>query len=243
MTTWVFLRGLMRDARHWGEFPRQFQEIIGAQALVTPDFPGNGGLHDQESLTTVEAMVDSIRVQLTQSGCLPPFRVLALSLGAMVAVAWSTSYPAEIERQVLINTSLAPYSPFYHRLRPANYASLMRLLIASDAAEREALILHLTSNQPHPGLLEQWTAYAQQYPVTRANILRQLYAASRYRASMPPVQVLLLASRHDRLVNVNCSLALAGHWQCPILQHPDAGHDLPLDDPRWVAQQVSEWLK
>jgi hypothetical protein len=24
--------------------------------------------------------------------------------------------------------------------------------------------------------------------------------------------------------------------------HPDAGHDLPLDDGVWVSQQVKDWL-
>lgn len=243
MTTWVLLRGLMREARHWGEFPVLFKNAMDAQHIVTLDFPGNGSLHAQTSPTSVAAMANHSRMQLQQLGYAPPYRVLALSLGAMVAVAWSELYPSELEKMVLINTSLAPYSPFYHRLRPANYADLMLLLIAASAVRREKLILHLTSRQRHPGILKQWVAYAQQYPVARANILRQLLAASRYRALPPPVPVLLLASNQDRLVNVRCSLALAEHWQCPVRLHPDAGHDLPLDDPVWVAQQVREWLK
>jgi pimeloyl-ACP methyl ester carboxylesterase len=24
--------------------------------------------------------------------------------------------------------------------------------------------------------------------------------------------------------------------------HPDAGHDLPLDDPEWIIQQIRNWL-
>ncbi len=243
MTTWVLLRGLMRESRHWGDFPHLFQDAVGASAVVTLDFPGNGSLHAQASASTVEAMASCVREQLKQRGYPPPYCVLALSLGAMVAVAWSSLYPDEIEKLVLINTSLAPYSPFYHRLRPANYADLMLLLIAASAVRREKLILHLTSRQRHPGILKQWVAYAQEYPVARVNILRQLLAASRYRALPPPVPVLLLASNQDRLVNVRCSLALAEHWQCPVRLHPAAGHDLPLDDPVWVAQQVREWLK
>jgi len=31
MTTWVLLRGLMREARHWGEFPMLFQNAMSAQ--------------------------------------------------------------------------------------------------------------------------------------------------------------------------------------------------------------------
>lgn len=242
MTTWVLLRGLMRESRHWGEFPALFQEAMGGQAIVTLDFPGNGSLHAQESKTSVAAMADFCHTQLAQMGCAPPYRVLALSLGAMVAVDWSRRYPGDIDRLVLINTSLAPYSPFYHRLRPANYPALIRFLIAGAAESREKLILRLTSSQYHQGILAQWTRYAQEYPVARGNILRQLFAASRYRAVRPSVPVLLLAGEQDQLVDVRCSLKLAADWRCPIRLHPAAGHDLPLDDPAWVTLQVREWL-
>lgn len=240
MTTWVLLRGLMRESRHWGKFYDLFREQ--GNRVIALDFPGNGRLHAQKSKTSVAAMADYCHEQLERSGHAPPYRVLALSLGAMVAVAWSRQYPDDLEKLVLINTSLAPYSPFYHRLRPANYAALIRFLINGTAVQREKLILRLTSAKQPQGILEQWVRYAEQYPVTRANILRQLFAASRYRAVRPSVPVLLLAAEHDRLVDVRCSLKLAANWHCELRLHPDAGHDLPLDDPVWVTQQVREWI-
>ena len=93
-------------------------------------------------------------------------------------------------------------------------------------------------------MLNEWVGYAFDCPVTRTNILRQLRAAITYRAAQiaPRVPVLLLGGQQDQLVNVECSLALAQHWGCPIRLHPTAGHDLPLDDPAWVAQKVREWL-
>lgn len=249
MTTWVLLRGLMREARHWGEFPMQFQDTMDMQNVVTLDFPGNGSLHAQTSASSVTAMADHCRAQLRHLGYQPPYCVVALSLGAMVAVEWSQLHPAEIERMVLINTSLAPHNPFYHRLRPSNYPALVRFLIYSSVARRERLILRLTSTQDRTEhqraiLLEQWEAYARECPVTRANIVRQLRAAIAYRAAptAPPVPVLLLAAQQDRLVNVKCSLTLAQQWGCAISLHPSAGHDLPLDDGLWVAQQVKEWI-
>jgi pimeloyl-ACP methyl ester carboxylesterase len=249
MTTWVLLRGLMRDARHWGEFPMVFQNGTNAQNVVTLDFPGNGSLHAQASPDNVTQMAESCCAQLQQLGYAPPYRVLALSLGAMVAVEWSTQHPEEIEKLVLINTSLAPYNPFYHRLRPANYAALTGFLIYASDAQREKLILRITSKRnrtPHEqdGLLEQWITYAKECPVSRANILRQLRAAIFYRAApaAPPVPVLLLAGKQDQLVNVKCSLKLAQSWGCAIRLHPTAGHDLPLDDGVWVAQEVQKWL-
>ncbi|MEO8332518.1 MAG: alpha/beta hydrolase [Gallionella sp.] len=249
MTTWVLLRGLMREARHWGEFPMLFQNAMDAQHLVVLDFPGNGSLHAQPSATSVAAMAKNIRAQLQRLGYAPPYRVLALSLGAMVAVAWSELYPDELERMVLINTSLAPYNPFYHRLRPANYPALVRFLLYGTAVQRENLILQLTSRlksrtEHKQAILDQWTAYAQECPITRANVLRQLIAAASYRAAStaPSAPVLLLAAQQDQLVNLKCSLTLAQHWHCAIRLHQIAGHDLPLDDGTWVTQQIKEWI-
>jgi pimeloyl-ACP methyl ester carboxylesterase len=249
MSTWVLLRGLMREARHWGDFPTQFQQSLGAQQLVTLDFPGNGSLHAQQSASSVADMALHCQAQLKQLGYQPPYHVLALSLGAMVAVEWSQQNPEELERLVLINTSLAPCNPFYHRLRPANYPALIRQLLFGSAAQREQLILRLTSTRSRTEnqkllLLQQWTAYARECPITRANILRQLRAATSYRAlsTTPSVPSLLLAGQQDQLVNVQCSLTLAKQWGSAISLHPTAGHDLPLDDGDWVAQKIKAWL-
>lgn len=247
MSTWVLLRGLMRESRHWGEFPLMFQNALDGQNVVTLDFPGNGCLNTQTSASSVEEMADYARSRLKQLGYAPPYHLLALSLGAMVAVAWSELYPEELKKMVLINTSLAPYSPFYHRLRLKNYPALTLLLYGS-ATQRESLILKLTSTRSRTEnlkpILDQWIACAEEFPITRANILRQLKAALRYRAAptTPTVQILLLAGQQDRLVNVKCSITLAKHWDCAIKLHPVAGHDLPLDDSVWVTYQVKEWL-
>jgi pimeloyl-ACP methyl ester carboxylesterase len=50
--------------------------------------------------------------------------------------------------------------------------------------------------------------------------------------------VLLLCSRGDRLVHPDCSRALARRWQCALAEHPDAGHDLALDDADWVVARI-----
>ena len=49
MTTWVLLRGLMREARHWGEFAATFQAQLSGTRVVARDLPGNGRLHHLRS--------------------------------------------------------------------------------------------------------------------------------------------------------------------------------------------------
>ena len=93
-------------------------------------------------------------------------------------------------------------------------------------------------------MINDWVSVRAQRPVRPLNALRQLLAAARYRApaQAPDVPMLLLASTNDRLVDSRCSQALARAWHCPLAMHPDAGHDLPLDDADWVASQIRHWL-
>lgn len=244
---WIFLRGLMREQRHWGTFPQLFRVKLGHADVLTLDLPGNGALHAQRSPDTVEAMVEYLRAELSRRGERPPYRVLANSLGAMVTVAWAAAYPQELDAAVLINTSLRPYSAFWQRMRPAAWPTLLRMaLTAPDARTVEHAILRLISRYPErtSAFLDEWIAWRTETPVSRANALRQLIAAARFRApAQPPaVPTLLLVGNGDRLVDPRCSERLAQAWGCGIARHPGAGHDLPLDDGAWVAQQVSDWL-
>lgn len=247
MKTWVFLRGLTRDSRHWGDFVDTFQLTVPDAQVVTIDLPGNGPLCNCASPTDVRKMAEYCRAALARRGIAPPFNLLAMSLGAMVAVAWVHAHPREIGRCVLINTSLRPFSPFYRRLRPQNYLPLLKLAVfGGSGGEWEAKILALTSRLRvgSAEVLDAWVSFRTEHPVTRKNVWRQLYAAARYRApaQTPGAALLILASANDELVDVACSRVLACAWHCEIRIHPQAGHDIPLDDGPWVAAQVRQWL-
>lgn len=246
-TTWVLLRGLARCSAHWGDFPRAFAQAMPGARVVLLDLPGNGTLCQQPSPTRIAALVDFCRTELQRQRVPAPYHLLAMSMGAMVAAQWAHDAPKDLAGAVLINTSMRPFSPFFHRLRPRNYARLLQVALpgaSADACER--MVLSLTSNSPeqHANTLAQWLHFRQQHPVNTSNALRQLWAAARFRASVrpPACPVLLLGSKQDRLVDVQCTRAIARHWNAPLALHPDAGHDLPLDAPQWVIAQVHTWL-
>ena len=249
-TPWILLRGLTRESRHWGHFVSQFQAALPQSRVIALDFPGNGHLHQQRSPTRVQDMAQSCRAQLRAMHIEPPYRLLALSLGAMVAVAWSSEYPDEVATQVLINASMRPFSSFHERLRPGNYGALLKLaVVGTPPNARERTILRLTSNhvvgEAIEAVLPHWMALRHSNPVSLANALRQLVAAARFCAPRmkPATATLVLASAQDRLVSVACSVALARHWQCDLRIHPSAGHDLPLDDGPWVAAEVRAFFR
>jgi pimeloyl-ACP methyl ester carboxylesterase len=248
--TWVLLRGLVREARHWEEFPDMLRASRPGVSVETLDLPGNGALYLSDSPTSVSDMVDALRAQLGSRGLKPPYHVMALSLGGMVALNWLQRFPGEVAAAVLINTSAAGFNPFWQRLRPANYGPLLRFaLYGRDIYAREHTILRLTTNMvpsaEMSAVASRWAAYAASHPTSRRNALRQLWAAIRFRAPahLPgTTPVLLVNGAADTLVHPLCSVTLAGAWRCPLRVHPHAGHDLPLDAPRWLAETALNWV-
>jgi len=248
---WVLLRGLSRESGHWGGFPEVLRQQIEAEQpgaeLLLLDLPGNGVLHRQSSPMQVPAMVEACRSELARRGIAGPVYLLAMSLGAMVASDWVARYPDEVSAAVLINTSLRPFSPFYRRLRPFNYLTLLMLSVSRLTRRREAKVLSLTTRLlPQPeAVLDDWVALQRKHPMGVRNTARQLVAAVRYRASRskPGAPVLLLCSQADSLVDWRCSQAISRAWGAPLRLHTHAGHDLPLDDAPWVAQAVGDWLR
>lgn len=249
MSTWILLRGLTREQGHWGAFVPLLQQALPAgDTVLTPDLPGNGELNQQESPTRVEDMVESLRVMLRTQGHQAPYNVVAMSLGAMVTVAWANAHPEELSRCALINTSLRPFSPFWHRLQARNYPLILKLLLGQAAGpDWERAIMAMTTRHPSDpdATLARWLELRRRHPVSTRNGLRQLWAATRYKAPVqsPKVPMLILNSLGDQLVNPACSAELARRWQLPLLRHPTAGHDLPQDAAPWVVAQLRSWLE
>lgn len=249
MSTWILLRGLTREARHWGEFPDHLARHVPGATVHCVDLPGNGRHAGRVSPVEVADLLGAVRSELIARGVAPPYHLLALSLGAMVAVEWCARHPQELSAAVLLNTSLRPFNPIQQRLRPSRWPTLLRLLLDLEgdrASERR--VLHLTSSGDHtanPSRFDDWVAWRRECRVSRANALRQLVAAARYRAPplRPAVPLLVLGSAGDRLVDPRCSRVLARRWGTAFALHPSAGHDLPLDDAPWVIERVRAWLQ
>lgn len=246
MSAWVLLRGLTREARHWAELPAQLHASGIEGEIVFADLPGCGGHVRVKTPASVKAMAEFVRTDLLSRGYTPPFRIIGLSLGAMVAVAWAQSRPDELARLVLINTSMRPFCVMLHRMRPGAWPALLRAALywrGRRAAEAAIHDLTCRRSEKRDTDLAIWIAIYRSAPVNRANALRQLLAAARFKAGpvAPRCPVLVVASREDRLVHPACSRALARAWGATYCEHAWAGHDLPHDDPLWLAETIVKW--
>ena len=247
--TWVLLRGLTRGADHWGRFADALRGAQPGAQVLTPELPGNGRAWAERSPARVAEMTEAVRAQLPAltsptAGQRPERWLMAMSLGAMVACDWAQRHPGEVAGAVLINTSLRPFSPFWQRLRPLNWPTLLRAPWLRPQALETAL-LRMTSRRTTDtdATIARWVALRAAQPVRAANAARQLRAALAYRAPVlaPTPPLLVLSGAGDRLVHPACSRTLAARWGCPCVEHPWAGHDLPLDDPGWVIEQALAW--
>jgi pimeloyl-ACP methyl ester carboxylesterase len=248
MSTWIFLRGLTREGRHWGSFPEQLRGEMGLRrdvdSITLIDLPGNGREHALAAPLAVADMVTFVRSRAAEAGLLPPYRIVAMSLGGMVATAWAQRFPEEMDMLVLINTSMRPFSAMHERLRPEAWPALMRAAGSwVNPSKCEAIIYDLTCNRADTRSrdVEGWIAIRQHAPVSAANGLRQLWAAARFRADSraPACPTLLLSSKADKLVNPVCSTRIAARWGLAHAVHAWAGHDLPHDDPVWTSKAIA----
>lgn len=238
---WFLLRGLVRECRHWGDFPERLAARVG-EPVRCLELPGNGVHHRQQSPVSIAAMLEQVR---SEAGPGAPVHLLGLSMGGMIAAEWAARYPREVAGLVLVNSSTG-LSPFWQRLRPAALPPLLLALLL-PRAQREALVYRLTCarRQDCRATLQRWRHYANQYPVAHGNFVRQLRAAARYRVPPRPagIRPLILCSRGDRLVDARCSHALARYWHTDLREHPWAGHDLPHDDPDWLLNELVRYRR
>jgi pimeloyl-ACP methyl ester carboxylesterase len=241
----ILLRGLARETAHWLEFPERLQQALGASfRLHFIDFPGCGKYYQQPALRSVAAMTDHARaeiISIVESG--EPVFIVGISMGGMVALEWAQRFPQEIQGLVLINSSSGD-QPVFWRLQPSALPDILFALLL-PCQQREARVLRRVSNltAEYPQHLQQWLAIQQQRPVTRLTIVRMLRAAALFRPQPTcAVSGIVLASDTDRMVSVRTSEDIAQRFNWPLVRHPLAGHDLPMDDPQWVADEVTRFI-
>ncbi len=243
---WIFLRGWGRDSRHWGEFKYLVKAEFEQDDFHFIDIPGSGDYVSELCPTTIKEIVDIIARRWQNEYPGESAHIVALSFGGMLAIDWMTRYPQMIQSAVLMNISSRNLSPFYRRLDYKIYPVLASLLLTKQP-RREAAIIRLTSNlyPSRTQLTEKWSQFAQDKPVRQWNLLRQLWAAANYSLphSKPEQPILMLNSLSDRLVHPDCSKAIADAWNVPLQRHPTAGHDVTLDAPMWVLEQLKDWVK
>lgn len=242
---WLLLRGLSREQRHWGDFPKTLAEASGDRVHCL-DLPGFGTERGRPSPTSISGIVEDLRERW-----LPlskefegEWGLLGQSLGGMVTMQWAHEHPTDFARVVLVNTSARNLNRPWQRMQLSFLPSLVRSLLDTDDEVRERRILRNTTRiAPNVDeIAKEWASYMDDGRPRRTAVLRQLVAATRYRTpdklAMP---VLVVAGAKDPLAAPVCARTLAGHFKAALEMHPEGGHELAVDAGGWMADVVARW--
>lgn len=239
---WILIRGLLRSQFHWKNFSEILKTELGLDSVQAVELPGNGLLSHKETPVYIDEVIQNLRSQVKIKTS-EPFGIIGISLGGMLATAWAQSYQNEVSHLVLINSS-SKLNPFFDRLLPKNYLAILKNIFFMNSEKTEKFILAVTSNDK-----DKWQAHLQEnieflklHPIRVSNFIRQLRLAGQVDFTLiPKAKKLILTSKADKLVNLNCSKKIAKLWNCKIYYHEIAGHDLPLDDPFWVIEKIKNF--
>lgn len=253
-TKWIVLRGLGRGHGHWGTFIGKLGQALPDDKIYWLDLPGNGFLNKSVSPTAIESYVPALERQLKASNF---FSVegrtlgVGLSLGAMVLTEWAQQQPKRFNKVFLINTSAANLSKPWKRISLRVFANSLKQLFTSELEQFELNSLKLTTTLSEEIIKSKYKEdfravidFSKKYPIEKRNILRQLLAASRYVfPQRPAVPTVLLCGAGDQFVNPACSSDIKRRWDCDLLTHPTAGHDLAFEDSDWLIETLKSNAK
>lgn len=230
----VLIRGLLGENYYWQHFQQILEQALQRKVILV-------SLREQLSnqTQTSAALVEGFRAQLYEQTQSYQCHLVSLSLGANVALQWQQQFSDEIKSVTLINPLVVDRA---HRWHPRLWWLLLKILVLSI----------LTSSQSNrwfkrlsawPGLHPELTEMVNSLSLRGGALVKQLKLFMQSSSSFSPkVALQLLVSRHDHWIHSSLSYSLATLWQVPLFPHLSAGHDLALDDPRWVCEKLIDWV-
>lgn len=243
------LRGLTREAGHWGTTSENKLKKYFPNAVVHYlDLPGAGKFHKVKAYSSVSKMVDFMRAydQKNFTDTTKTNIILSSSLGGIVAMDWITRYPKDFDGAVLMSSSFKKICDFNERVQPEVRDEMFKTIFMRDVYKKENIVVKINSNDSSAWEARsvEWTNIQKKNPMKKINVIRQTIAGLRYVAptTKPVIPILFLASRADRMVCVSCSEKISKEFGGTLRLTDKAGHSLPDDAPEWLVAEVGTWM-
>lgn len=245
--SFYLLRGLTREAGHWGDRTEKAikQSYPGAEIHYLY-LPGAGVYYQDKAPMSIKKMVAFIKERdTTFMNDTNDKIIVASSLGGIVAMEWVLQYPMDFKAAVLMSASYRGMCELNERINPDIRPEMRQVLLSGDTRERENLLVKINANDSsyYTSRTDDWTRIQNAHPMTKANIARQTIAGLKYSADdrKPLIPVLFMASHGDRMVCVECAEKIQAHYGGDLVVHEWAGHSLPDDAPEWIVENISSW--
>jgi pimeloyl-ACP methyl ester carboxylesterase len=237
----LFLRGLTRETRHWRGLPEKYQAKYPEHKVTSIDLPGAGEFYHMTSPANLDEYVEFLRAECKRRNLGGKLGLIGISMGGMIALRWGELYPDEVEKIYVINTSARNLSSAAERFNLKELKTLFKIFTTKDLYQKEEMTLKLTTEEFKitSDVVNDFVSIQKNSPVSKRSGINQLWAASRFKiTSAPSVPVIVVSGLKDRLVAASCSKKLAELIKAPLITHPTAGHDLPLDAPDWLLSEL-----
>lgn len=242
----ILLRGLARQAGHWGDFPDDLKQNTKVKNVFCLDLPGFG---NQSSLTfplKVKKTTALLQKQFKELGLDSNLdcHLVSISLGGMLGLEWASRHPDQFRTLTTINSSLSKSSHLFERLQPKAIQRILKIFTLKSLYKKEEQVFKMTSSlKLNQKTIEKWVELENKNPLKFKNLLNQLLFSSRYPGPKKMnTPLLVLNSSGDQMVSPKCSEAIAQKYNGNLKTHPTAGHDLPMDAPDWVIEQILNFI-
>ncbi len=169
---------------------------------------------------------------------------LAWSLGGLYALKQLGERPAVRPRLLVLIASTARFcaDTDWPGMPAANLRALQRQLARAPGDALRGFHRLCAGEQAAASLIDERTAASQALDLPPG--LRALAELDlRPQISSIDLQILLLHGAHDRVIPPAAAHALSARLpNARLREHPEAGHDLPLTHPGWIAAHLHEMI-
>lgn len=241
------MRGLARASHHWAGFDKILQEAYPHSKVLALDACGNGNVSTRKSGYKISQYIGPLREEFLNLSrdIQGQWNVFGLSMGGMIALEWLKLFPNDFSTGTIVNSSAANIAGPLSRLQPSGIKHVLKIMAYKDPKKREMQVLKMVSvnSDLHQDLLEEWVELSKKYPTTPDNARRQLIACALFRAPEKiQNKTLFLVSEKDAMVSPECTKSLAKKYNSILESNPNAGHDISLDDPKWVVEMLKKHI-
>ena len=244
------LRGLTRESGHWGpKFIDALKKNIPHARIYLLDLPGSGKYVNEKASFNIKDMVEFMRSDVKEiiekkDG---DNIICATSLGGLLASEWVFSHENDFQGIVMINSGFKKICRLKERVQKGVRKDMLKVMLANTTAKREKLIVKINSNHPenYDSIARVWIKIQNERKMSKLNIFRQTIAGMRYstKGRTPQIPLLIVGSKGDRLVCESCIQKTHDAFGGTLVWHPDSGHGLPIDNPKWLSEQIAGWYK
>lgn len=245
----LLLRGLMREARHWGDFTSKLENKAEMNKVLCLDLPGVGTEQGRFFSPSIKQVVLDIRSRFQthlQNNKTQDWIILGISLGGMIALKWVELFPNDFKKIILMNISAQNTGSILGRLKPESMLRVLKIFKENDPTKRELEILKMVSNLKalDKSTQDLWIQIARSNTFDRWTAMQQMIVASQFKAPQKiSIPSLVLTSRGDRMVDYRHSLKIAEMYGSRLDVHANAGHELALDDSSWCVERICDWVR